>query len=66
MAPTFQTAVRIPNEMLARIDALCERFGMSRSEVVRRCAEEGLPIVEAILDAEQKARNAARRKALGK
>jgi AraC-like DNA-binding protein len=52
--------------MLARIDALCERFGMSRSEVLRRCAEEGLPIVEAILDAEQKARDAARRKALGK
>lgn len=66
MAPSFQTGVRIPNEMLARVDALSERFGMSRSEVLRRCAEEGLPILEAILAAEEKARDAARRKALGK
>jgi len=66
MAPGFQTAIRLPLDMLERIDAIASKHGLSRSEALRRCVDEGLPIVEAILAAEEKARDAARRKALGK
>jgi hypothetical protein len=35
-------SVRIDGELLARIDALCERTGVGRAEIVERCIVVGL------------------------
>jgi len=48
---SLQTAVRLENETVARVDALVEKMSrpglrLSRTDIIRMALAEGLPILE--------------------
>jgi predicted DNA-binding protein len=48
---SFQTAIRLENEVIKRVDALVEKLSrpglrLGRSDVLRMAIAEGLPVLE--------------------
>lgn len=48
---SLQTAVRLENDVIARVDALVEKMSrpglrLSRTDIIRMALAEGLPILE--------------------